>query len=101
MLGDFILQGAWMSANKLKSHAVRTIHVGVYMIPFGLFCYIRQMYFGLSDARCLGFMVTLFVLHWLTDSKRFCTGNPWPAKPIMVDQTLHVLQLAVCGSLFL
>jgi hypothetical protein len=29
------------------------------------------------------------------------TPNEWPAMPILIDQTLHVVQLAVLGGLFL
>lgn len=32
---------------------------------------------------------------------RWPPPNPWPTLPLAIDQTLHVLQLALLGSLFL
>lgn len=31
----------------------------------------------------------------------FPPPNPWPPTPLMVDQTLHLIQLAVLGAIFL
>lgn len=35
------------------------------------------------------------------DVARWPTPNPWPVAPLMIDQTLHICQLAILGGLFL
>jgi hypothetical protein len=97
MLGDYILQNNWMAANKFRCWKARTIHVALYTVPFMLFAgaYTRDA------GRMAAFALSVFVLHWITDCRRWASAEPWPPKPILVDQTLHALQLAVCGSLFL
>lgn len=81
--------------------------------------------------KACAFIVALFVLHFATDSHRFRSTlgdviawrwsrdrvalaafahdaqsdwpppNPWAPMPILIDQSLHLVQLAVLGALFL
>ena len=110
MLGDYITQNAWMANNKLKNAGVRSVHVLVYSLPFALLGYLVP---PLNPLGALGYETTLradlmplwlylavFIPHFLIDSKRFCTSNPWPMKPIMVDQTLHAIHLALVFTVF-
>jgi Protein of unknown function (DUF3307) len=112
MLGDYILQTNWMAANKFKSAGVRTIHVLCYTAPLAAFAYIWLKFNHLPETtnvfgilkyhgikRWLAFVYGVFVLHWITDCRRWASDKPWCAKPIMVDQTLHMLQLAALSTL--
>lgn len=146
LVGDFVLQSRVHVLTKLEDPVQRTAHVAWYTLPF---VFVAAWY---SPGWWQGaaFVACLFVLHWLTDSRRFHSNvgdiiawrlslhadpvgckkvwldhaleradtsvravdvddravrwpppNPWPALPLMIDQTLHVLQLALLGSLFL
>lgn len=35
------------------------------------------------------------------EAVKWPTPNPWPATPLMIDQTLHIVQLAILGGLLL
>ena len=97
MLGDYLLQTDWMAANKLRSAGVRTVHVLVYsvgFVPLGLF-------YASSAGRAWGFVGLVFVTHWVTDSRRWASDKVWAPKPILIDQALHVLSLAILGAVFL
>jgi hypothetical protein len=120
LVGDFLLQTRWQAAQKLVSARVRARHVAAYLIPFVvLLAYLRP-----SWGRAVAFVCLLAVLHFLTDSRRFTSTpgewvvwavrrerygllvppldpNPWPAMPLMIDQSLHVVQIAVLGGLLL
>ena len=112
MLGDYILQNNWMAANKFKSAFVRTVHVSCYTVPFAVFAYLwlkinhlspTTDLFGLLHCRVFvrlpAFVEGVFICHWITDCRRWASDKPWCAKPIMVDQTLHLLQLAALSCL--
>jgi Protein of unknown function (DUF3307) len=108
MLGDYILQTDRMAAKKLIDWRVRTEHVFMYTYPFYFFCLVREYLRGgyilcLSHRHymILGFAGSLFITHWITDCRRWASGDKWCAKPIMVDQTIHILTLAILGSIFL
>jgi len=110
MLGDYVTQNSWMAGNKLANAGVRFVHVLVYSLPFALLGYLVPPHsqlgaFGHSftvqaDLAFVWLFLAVFIPHFLIDSKRFCTSNPWPMKPIMVDQTLHAIHLAVVFSVF-
>lgn len=134
MVGDFIFQNRWHSERKLDDPLERAWHVLWYTLAFAPVVYITAppVWKGAAFSGCL------FVLHFLTDSRRFHSTlgdvlgwsfrrefsdqwewdrgpagepinqrrvallpNPWPAMPLMIDQTLHVVQIAVLGGLFL
>ena len=164
MLGDYVLQTPYMAANKFKSAAVRSVHVLLYSLPLGLFAGVWVRLHGLPVWHSAAFFVGLYVTHWITDMRRWCSDDPlspqereavktaqammdmtqhdrtelmvslsplqkrlvqrfweemvfdadgrnkasltqryklmpWCAKPIMVDQTTHMLQLAVLSLL--
>jgi hypothetical protein len=97
MFGDYLLQTDWMAANKLKSAGVRTVHVFVYTLAFIPLAYL----YASTLPRAAAFVALVFVTHWITDSRRWASDKVWPPKPILFDQALHLLSLAVLGSLFL
>ena len=117
MLGDYVLQNDWMAANKFKSAYVRTVHVGCYCAPFAIFAYMvapltvrhhlvvrSEWAFSwntTSHDNAWLFSGLLFITHWITDCRRWASGEKWCAKPIMVDQTIHILTLAILAQLFL
>lgn len=97
MLGDYILQTDGMAANKLQSARVRTLHVLVYTCPFApLACL-----YSTTLARAGLFTALVFITHWVTDSRRWASDKVWPPKPILIDQSLHLLSLALLGTLLL
>lgn len=95
MAGDYLFQTHWMAAGKLGSWWPRFIHVLVYTA-----CFIPVALAEGSGARAAAFLGALYVLHFLTDSHRWRTANPWPPMPILHDQSLHAVQLALLGGLF-
>lgn len=97
MLGDYILQNDWMAANKFKSAWVRTVHVFCYCLPFVAVAWLHAE----SWQNGLWFVLAVFGTHWLTDCRRWASGEKWCAKPIMVDQTIHIVTLAILCHLFL
>jgi hypothetical protein len=103
MLGDYILQTNWMAMNKLQNVGARTVHVLCYTLPFGCFAtawaHFHTPHFGTQ--MIAPFTIGVFVLHWITDCRRWASPIPWAPKPILVDQTLHLLELAAMGSLLL
>lgn len=97
MAGDYLFQSKWMAANKLHNRFARAVHVLVYtacFVPVAI-VYEKKPYLAIS------FLCYLAIFHYLTDSKRWRTSNPWPAMPILQDQSLHILQIAILGGLFL
>lgn len=119
LVGDYLLQTRWQAMGKFgwtrEAMIYRTAHVLTYLLPF---IPIALVYGNLVEA--VGFIVWLGVLHWFTDAQRFVRTpgevlvwkfkqpkalpllpNPWPSLPLAIDQTLHVLTLAVLGAWFL
>jgi Protein of unknown function (DUF3307) len=106
MIGDFGLQTDYMALHKLTSPRVRTLHVACYCIPFLLLTV--WWCFGMPHApnsrpflRGGLFLLTVAVTHWLTDSRLWASGEKWPPKPILVDQTIHIATLGILEVLFL
>lgn len=97
MAGDYLFQSAYMAANKLHDDVVRLAHVTVYTA-----CFVPiAIHYADRPAMALFFLFFLFVTHFLTDSNRWRTSNPWPAMPILQDQSLHAVQIAILGGIFL
>lgn len=95
MLGDYILQNEWMAASKLTKVSVRLIHVNVYAFPFLIWA---AYFYGLQG---VWFYLCVWVTHFAIDSHRFAANHPWPPKSILIDQSLHIISLAVLARLFL
>lgn len=145
MAGDFVLQTRWQAAGKFgwtpQAMDLRLRHCAVYTL-----CFLPAVLAAhpSSEWRIDAFVVALFVLHWLTDSRRFNstlgdvlawrfsvdaetkitaherpaglpnatfrhrTGDgltlppsPWGPLPILIDQTLHLIQIAALAGLLL
>lgn len=126
LIGDYVLQTRWQANGKFgwTSAAVRlrSTHVLTYMLPFAIVAAAYGDYDGPRDVfswRVTAFMALLMIAHWLTDSRRFTSTlgdvlawrssskavklepNPWPTIPLALDQTLHVVQIAVLAEAFL
>lgn len=96
MAGDFIFQSQWMAEKKFTCARARTAHVLAYTA-----CVAAAL--ALWNAPLLTstwFLGAVFVTHWLTDCRRWASGDEWAARPIMVDQALHIISLAVLYRVF-
>jgi hypothetical protein len=82
-----------MAANKLTDWRVRAAHVLVYAATFA----VAGAFY--ADTLWQWALAVMFVgaAHFATDSKRWRTSNPWPAMPILQDQSLHAVQLAIAA----
>jgi hypothetical protein len=96
MAGDYLLQTHWMAMNKMKDMRVLMLHCAIYtacFIPIGF----------LFDWK-INFQATFYGLvystHVITDCRRWASGDQWPPKPILVDQAVHIVTLAVLGVIF-
>jgi hypothetical protein len=97
MAGDYLFQSAEMAARKLEDWRIRGEHVIVYTL-----CFVPvAATHGRFPFAGLLFLALLAAAHFATDSKRWRTSNPWPAMPILQDQSLHIVQIAVLAGLFL
>lgn len=122
MVGDFVLQTRWQAARKLDDAGALMRHVLAYTVPF-----VPVAFIAASWVHALQFLLALFWLHFLTDSRRFYSTlgewiahrvgvwwlrragtvvedyvlppNPWPPMPLLIDQSLHVVQIAALGWL--
>lgn len=95
MLGDYILQTDEMATKKLSDARVRLAHVIAYIVPF-------LVWFAFeNDMAGVWFALAVGVTHFIIDSHRFCADHPWPPKSILIDQSLHIITLAVLARLFL
>lgn len=95
MLGDYILQNEWMAQNKLTRVSARLIHVNVYSFPFLIWA---AYFYGLQG---VWFYLCVWFTHFAVDSHRFAANHPWPPKSLLIDQSLHIITLAVLARLFL
>lgn len=133
-VGDYALQTRWQAARKFTDAGFRTRHVLAYCLPFVPIAF----YAAPTWRSAVGFLAGLYVLHFLTDTRRaqstlgdvvgwwFRTPaqrlqewqdapryetlgrtsdslppNPWTPIGILIDQTLHLCQLALLGGLLL
>jgi hypothetical protein len=95
MVGDYITQTGNMAANKLTDSKVRARHVCAYAAGFVPFVFASRVPLW----RKVIFLTLLWTTHFVTDSRRWASGEEWPPKPILVDQALHSVQLALLGRL--
>jgi hypothetical protein len=97
MVGDYILQTDGMAKKKLTDERVRFWHVVTYCVPF----FILLEICGPSGARGLAFLASLFIGHFVIDSRRWASAEQWKPKPILMDQTLHAVHLTLISHAFL
>lgn len=124
MIGDYVTQTNWMARYKMAAgwptstercsdygmlepaqHSrldreinaaeVRTLHVFLYTLPFVILGILT-----LSSSQAFWSSLSIFVPHWIIDCRRWASPDPWPPKPIMVDQALHALHLAIVFAVF-
>lgn len=96
MLGDYVLQTNYMAANKFTSHKVRALHVSLYTL-----CFIPvTLYAKVGYLNSFSFLGLVWLTHFITDCRRWASAEQWCAKPIMVDQTIHIVTLAILGVYF-
>lgn len=120
LVGDFVFQSRWQAVRKFDDRAYRARHVLSYVAAFvPVLLVVRPGWLPAG-----AFLLALAGLHFATDTRRFTSNvgdlvawrflrdedragsaslpaNPWPTLPLAFDQTLHVVQLAVLGGLFL
>lgn len=90
MMGDFVIQNDWMAKRKFTSRLVLTLHVLTYTALFAASAFLQHWPWWVP--------VLVFVTHWITDSRRWASDKYWSCKPIMVDQTIHIVTLAIIFS---
>jgi hypothetical protein len=91
LAGDYLLQTNAMAERKLHDWRIRLWHVSVYSLPFLLVLFVNDV----KLTRALLFLGLNFVIHFILDSRRWASGEKWAPRPIVIDQTLHVITLAV------
>lgn len=121
LVGDFVFQTRWQSERKFDQPIYRVRHVTTYTLAF-----VPVVALCWQGPFSPMFLPALWTLHFLTDSRRFTSTlgdwiawrwwipdvrkyhvekllpeNPWPPIALAIDQTLHVVQIAVLAGLFL
>ncbi len=126
MVGDYLLQTRWQALGKFgwTRDAVRTraTHCTAYTLAF-----VPVVWSTLQDWPSVqggvAFLAYLWALHFFTDAQRFTRTpgellaslrdqargreveplgpNPWAPMPILIDQSLHLVQVAVLAAVFL
>lgn len=104
LVGDYLLQTNWMAVNKRTNWLALIVHSAVYTI-----CITLALFIGSRDFPIAAILL-VFVSHIFLDRHRFVA---WWAKSIMsvdekkagwllimVDQTFHILLLAVVGHIW-
>ena len=93
LTGDFIFQTDEMAQKKFDSHTWRTGHVQMYttaFIPIVLITPLPWM-----------FLFAVAIPHWIIDSRRWVEPKDgFESYPVVVDQTLHILSLAIAAGIF-
>jgi len=96
MLGDYILQTELMAQRKLESAYIRFVHVNAYSLPFLIWA--THFY---EVKKGIYFFIGVWITHFAIDSYRFAKNHPWPPKSILIDQSLHIITIAVLAHIFL
>lgn len=97
MVGDYIFQTSDMAAKKLTEWPTRLLHVLAYNLPFMVLCLLT----GATGPKVGLFLLLNVVIHFIVDSRRWASGKDWAPKPILVDQSIHLVTLAALWHLFL
>lgn len=90
MVGDFIFQTDGIARNKLKNKKVLLLHCFLYMLAF-----VPTAFYYYDYGKALLFLTAIFLAHIFVDWKRWASDKDWPPKPILVDQSLHIIALAI------
>lgn len=93
MVGDYILQTNKEAIFKTKDLKILHDHCIKYTASFVPFLLLGR------DKNKLAFLCLVYLTHFLTDSRRWASGEDWPPKPILVDQAIHAVTLAVLRRL--
>lgn len=91
LCGDYVLQTDEQATQKLHSASVRAAHVTTYHAPF----LVAGLVTRVNTKRLATFLALSWVTHFVTDSRRWVSGEEWPPKPILVDQAIHIATLTV------
>lgn len=89
MVGDYITQTGWMAANKFRCWKARAIHVTCYTAGFAPVVWLA----GMTLPAAMLFLALVWATHFIVDCRRWASGEQWPPKPILVDQSIHVATL--------
>lgn len=95
LIGDFLLQNGYLADHKLADWRVRLLHISLYSLPFVLVMIVH----GVALERAALFLGLNFAIHFVIDSRRWVSGEDWAPRPIVFDQTLHIVTLAVLAHL--
>lgn len=95
LFGDYVFQTDEMARLKLSDPGVRARHVNRYVL-----CFVPAILASRAGfRRSAAFLVSLWLAHFATDSRRWLPNEDWPPGTVLNDQALHALQLAVLGRL--
>lgn len=95
MVGDYVLQTNEEAIRKTEELKPLLTHVAKYMAAFVPVVLSSNA----SWKRRTLFIVFTAYLHFATDRRRWASGKAWSPKPILVDQALHAIQLALLRRL--
>ena len=84
MVGDYIAQTNWMATNKFTSTKAWLIHVLCYTA-----CFIPA-----AAMSSWWLLPMIGIPHAIVDWRRWASAEPWPPKPILVDQSIHAACIA-------
>jgi hypothetical protein len=96
MVGEYVTQTDWMAARKLLDWRPRLAHVALYTA--GFVAVAAQAHMGLP--RAAAFLLAVGGPHFVVDCRRWASGATWPPKPILVDQSIHAVCLAIAAAAF-
>ncbi len=91
LVGDYVLQTNEEAVKKFTDRDKLLWHCFKYILAFLPFLFQTKDRLG----RKIWFLALLFICHVATDYRRWASGEEWPPKPILVDQTIHAVQLAL------
>lgn len=100
LIGDYIIQNDWMAQHKKESSFRCAVHIVTYMIPF-LWCNLNWWQLSAIAIQHYALDRTHFV-EWfmhIKGSDKFSKGVCFPWSQIVVDNTLHILWMALISSL--
>lgn len=95
MIGDYVVQTNWMAANKMKRWDALALHVLCYTACFAG----PILAYATTPQLAAWGIVALAAMHAATDWRRWASGAQWPPKPILVDQAMHAVQIAIVAEI--
>lgn len=90
MVGDYILQNDWMANRKQRSTMALLAHCLLYTM-----CFLPFLEYARTAVHAGLFSALLLLSHAIIDHRRWTLGSTWPPKALMIDQTLHIVVLAI------